>query len=164
MGCYVLFKTNDIKCPICGRLNMFCNCIENFKTDEIQNKRKVILDHLYLLSENELKNVIKLDKKLNISYKEDYLSSIQHELKLYTKDERLELCPICECNIHDCQCCTDMFFDTSRISRYHVILDQLHLLEKEQINHIISIQKNLEIDYSDPILCKIYEERKDNKK
>ncbi len=60
---------NKEKCPICGYELKECQCYfgGNAHPDR-EKQRQVVLDHLYLLSENQLKHIIELEKFWQISY------------------------------------------------------------------------------------------------
>lgn len=56
-------------CPICGYPINHCQCLFGGSTHPDRDiKRIVVLDHLYLLSEEQLQHVIKLEKHWCISY------------------------------------------------------------------------------------------------
>lgn len=60
------------KCPICGYTLLQCQCrfSGSAHPDRIKN-RQVTLDHLYLLSAEQLVHIIELQKELQISYGDD---------------------------------------------------------------------------------------------
>lgn len=57
------------KCPICDYPLNHCQCLYDGNAHPDHNKkREVVLDHLYLLSEAQLRHIIKLEEYWRISY------------------------------------------------------------------------------------------------
>lgn len=70
------------KCPICKYYIEQCQCMFGGSAHPNRNKRKeVVKDHLYLLSEVQLRHIIKLEKKWQTSYGDDERTAIYEELK-----------------------------------------------------------------------------------
>lgn len=72
----------------------------------------------------------------------------------------MEICPICKYDIPHCQCRFSGSAHPDRSDIRNVVLDHLHFLSKEQLNHVIELEKYWDISYSDP---KLEEIRKDLK-
>ena len=66
-------------------------------------------------------------------------------------------CPICDYEIKDCQCIFSGTAHPDRIRRKIVVFDHLYLFEKEQIEHLINLQKTWQISYGDEELEQEYE-------
>lgn len=58
-------------------------------------------------------------------------------------------CPVCEYNIDNCQCLFSGSAHPDRNKRLEVVQDHLYLLNREQLEHIISLQQYWQISYSD---------------
>ena len=58
-------------------------------------------------------------------------------------------CPICDYPISQCQCKFCGTAHPDREVKTNVVLNNLHLLSKEQINHIINLQKSMQVCYPD---------------
>lgn len=73
---------NKEKCPICGYELKECQCYfgGNAHPDR-EKQRQVVLDHLYLLSENQLKHIIELEKFWQISYGDEERATMLERLK-----------------------------------------------------------------------------------
>ena len=70
-GSKLIFKRRKVmdKCPICGYPLNHCQCLYDGNAHTDRNKeREVVLDHLYLLSEAQLRHIIKLEEYWHISY------------------------------------------------------------------------------------------------
>lgn len=70
------------KCPICEYQIGQCQC--RFCGDahpDRSKRRKVVLDHLYLLSEYQLMHVIELERYAPPSYTDQELTAIFDEMK-----------------------------------------------------------------------------------
>lgn len=72
----------------------------------------------------------------------------------------MEICPICKYDIPHCQCRFAGSWHPDRSNIRDVVLHHLHFLSKEQLNHVIELEKYWDISYSDP---KLEEIRKDLK-
>lgn len=69
-------------CPICNYSISGCQCRFVGSTHPDREKeREVVLDHLYLLSNEQLKHVIQLEKWWQISYGDEYRSKLLNQLK-----------------------------------------------------------------------------------
>lgn len=66
-------------------------------------------------------------------------------------------CPICDYEIKECQCIFSGTAHPDRINRKIVVFDHLYLFEKEQIEHLINLQKTWQISYGDGELEQEYE-------
>lgn len=70
------------KCPICKYEFSGCQCCFGGSTHPDRSKRReVVLDHLYLLSPNQLNHVLKLQERWQTSYGDDEKNAIVEELK-----------------------------------------------------------------------------------
>jgi hypothetical protein len=70
-------------CPICGYQLGQCQCYFGGSAHpDRSKKREVVLDHLYLLSDEQLRHVIRLEKRWQISYGDQERSDILKKLKL----------------------------------------------------------------------------------
>lgn len=70
------------KCPICEYQINQCQC--RFYGDahpDRSKRRKVVLDHLYLLSDYQLMHVIELERWWSTSYTDQELTAIFDDLK-----------------------------------------------------------------------------------
>ena len=57
------------KCPICEYAISGCQCLYSGSAHpDRHDKRRVVLDHLYLLSQTQVQHVISLEKHWQISY------------------------------------------------------------------------------------------------
>ena len=73
---------NKDKCPICGYEFKVCQCMFSGKSHPDRYKQKVVVqDHLYLLSEEQLKHLIELQKKWRTSYADEEMQNILKELE-----------------------------------------------------------------------------------
>lgn len=70
------------KCPICKYRIDQCQCrFCGGAHPDRDKRRKVVLDHLYLLSETQLTHVIELERCAQASYTDQELSAIFDEMK-----------------------------------------------------------------------------------
>ena len=72
-------------CPICSYPLNYCQCLFGGNAHPERDKElEVVLDHLYLLSEAQLRHVIKLEERWRISYTDTerttILRRLQHEV------------------------------------------------------------------------------------
>ena len=67
-------------------------------------------------------------------------------------------CPICNYRISHCQCTFAGSGHPDRSKRRAVVFDHLYLFSKEQIEHLIKLQKYWQIDYDDAEKRTILEE------
>ena len=73
-------ETNE-KCPICEYEISGCQCLYGGSAHPDRNdKRHVVLDHLYLLSPAQVQHVISLEKHWKISYADEILNAILKKL------------------------------------------------------------------------------------
>ena len=83
-------ETNE-KCPICEYAISGCQCLYSGSAHPDRNdKRRVVFDHLYLLSPMQLQHVISLEKHWQTSYADADLNAILKKLILnssYTEGE-----------------------------------------------------------------------------
>lgn len=68
-------QNNHTYCPICGKRVELCGCCFNIK----ENKYRVVLDHLYLLSIQEILHLCNLQKQMNIDYLNPKIQKINEE-------------------------------------------------------------------------------------
>lgn len=66
-------------------------------------------------------------------------------------------CPICGYEIKDCQCVYGGSAHPDRSKRKIVVFDHLYIFNKEQIEHLINLQKAWQISYGDEELKQEYE-------
>ena len=66
-------------------------------------------------------------------------------------------CPICNYEIKDCQCIFGGTAHPNRSKRREVVFDHLYLFEKEQVEHLISLQRQWQTSYGDKELKSEYE-------
>ena len=69
-------------CPICNYEITKCQCYFGGSAQPSRYDRKrVVLDHLWLLTDAQLKHVVELENKWRISYADKKLNDILFELK-----------------------------------------------------------------------------------
>lgn len=69
-------------CPICDYPFEYCQCLVAGNAHPDREKRKqVVKDHLYLLSETQIRHLAKLESWWYTSYSDDEKNSILEELK-----------------------------------------------------------------------------------
>ena len=66
-------------------------------------------------------------------------------------------CPICNYEIKDCQCIFGGTAHPNRSKRREVVFDHPYLFEKEQVEHLISLQRQWQTSYGDKELKQEYE-------
>lgn len=72
----------DIKCPICGYKLKECQCLYSGSCHPDRSKREeVVLHNLYLLSQEQLKHIIDIQKAQRNSYEDKEKNQILTELK-----------------------------------------------------------------------------------
>ena len=72
----------ETKCPICKYKLGYCQCMFGGSAHPDRTKRReVVLDHLYLLTDEQIKHIIKLQKQWQTSYGDNERSRILEELK-----------------------------------------------------------------------------------
>lgn len=70
------------KCPICNYEISMCQCRFGGSCHSDRSKRReVVFEHLYLLSKKQLKHIINLQRKLQVSYDDKERTRILNELK-----------------------------------------------------------------------------------
>ena len=73
---------NPDRCPICGYEFEMCQCMFGGSAHPDRSKRRaVVLDHLYLLSEKQIRHVIRLQRRWQTSYGDEERTRILNELK-----------------------------------------------------------------------------------
>lgn len=77
------------KCPICRYDSGYCQCRFGGSAHPDRSKRRtVVLDHLYLFSEEQINHIVNLEKSWQTSYGDTELDEILKELqKEASKDE-----------------------------------------------------------------------------
>lgn len=77
------------KCPICRYDSSHCQCRFGGSAHPDRSKRRtVVLDHLYLFSEEQINHIVNLEKSWQTSYGDEELNEILKELeKEASKDE-----------------------------------------------------------------------------
>ena len=74
------------KCPICEYPLDQCQCLYSGDTHPDRSKRqRVVLDHLYILSEPQLRHVIELQRWWNVSYADPELTEICDKMNAVNK-------------------------------------------------------------------------------
>lgn len=78
------------KCPICGYKFKECQCMFSGSSHPDRYKQKVVVqDHLYLLSKDQLKHLIELQKKWRTSYSDKEMEDILKELEKQNDEFRM---------------------------------------------------------------------------
>lgn len=73
---------NEEKCPICGYMIDYCQCIFGGPSHPYRvREREVVEDHLYLLSEEQISHLIRLQKRWQTSYGDGERSAMLKNLK-----------------------------------------------------------------------------------
>lgn len=81
-------QSEAIKCPICKYELGYCQCLFGGSAHPDRSKRRmVVLDHLYLLTDEQIAHIIKLQKHWQTSYGDGEKNKIVDELK-GSNDER----------------------------------------------------------------------------
>ena len=74
-------EKSDEKCPICEYAISGCQCIYSGSAHpDRHDKKRVVIDHLYLLSPTQVQHVISLEKHWQISYADEILNAIMKKL------------------------------------------------------------------------------------
>lgn len=77
-----LMKPVPPRCPICNYRIPDCQCTFGGSAHPDRSKRKeVVKDHLYLLTDEQIKHVIELESRWQTSYGDEEKNSILKELK-----------------------------------------------------------------------------------
>ena len=75
-------KAQKILCPICEYQISDCQCLFSGSAHPDRSKRrKVVLDHLYLLKEEQIKHIQHLQSFWKTSYSDKSMNAIVEELK-----------------------------------------------------------------------------------
>lgn len=75
-------------CPICKYRLFECQCrFAGSAHPDREKEREVVLDHLYLLSDAQLKHVIQLEKWWQISYGDEDRSKVLNRLKKESEED-----------------------------------------------------------------------------
>lgn len=61
-----------------------------------------------------------------------------------------EKCPICEYELHECQCIFGGSAHPNRSRRQRIVKDHLELLSPKQIGHLIQLEEWWQTSYGDP--------------
>lgn len=75
------------KCPICNYELKMCQCLFDCHPDRTKI-REVVLDHLYLLTDEQIKHIQYLEKYWNTSYVDEEKEEIKRKLKEGGVDEK----------------------------------------------------------------------------
>lgn len=67
-------------------------------------------------------------------------------------------CPICKYEIPSCQCRFSGSAHPDRSKRIEVVFDHLYLFNQEQIEHLISLERDWQISYGDEERTLIYKD------
>lgn len=74
------------KCPICEYQLDQCQCyFAGSGHPDRSKRRKVVFDHLYLLSLSQLMHVVELERRWNISYADPELDAIFDKMSAVNK-------------------------------------------------------------------------------
>lgn len=77
------------KCPICNYELKMCQCLFSGDYHPDRTKiREVVLDHLYLLTDEQIKHIQYLEKHWNVSYVDKEKEEIKRKLKEGRRDEK----------------------------------------------------------------------------
>ena len=71
----------------------------------------------------------------------------------------MDKCPICEYQLDQCQCLYAGNAHPDRSKRIRVILDHLFILSESQLRHVIELERQWNISYTDPELTEICNQR-----
>lgn len=75
-------KAQKILCPICEYQISYCQCLFSGSAHPDTSKRmKVVVDHLYLLKEEQIKHIQHLQSFWQTSYSDKSMNAIVEELK-----------------------------------------------------------------------------------
>lgn len=154
-------KNEIVFCPICEYPVDQCQCM--FAGDAHPNRSKkceVVRQHLYFFTPKEQQHVINLEKRMNISYVDAEKDAAMMKLKLKGDKNNGMLggygsladktCPLCYKPFDDCECRFDLP-DNCTYDDMLVIMDHLYLFNPEQQRHIINLQKEIFITYTDRV-------------
>jgi len=74
-------------CPICKYKQGYCQCLFGGSAHPDRSKRlDVVLEHLYLLTPEQVQHVIELEKHWQISYDDEEKNKIVRELETLNDD------------------------------------------------------------------------------
>lgn len=144
---------NDITyCPICDKPTHDCECIKNVKDHpEWIIKNKVAREHLYFFSTEEQKHIIDLESKISFTHyqskgeREALSKFIEWNAVRLRSDNR---CPLCHSLFVDCYCRYDIPKNANR-DDVRIIMDHLYMLDPNELQHIIKLEKLWELFYCD---------------
>lgn len=78
---WVRDKSNEEKCPICKYDISVCQCMFGGSAHPDRSKRReVVLDHLYLFSQTQIKHIISLQRHWQTSYGDEEKNKILEAL------------------------------------------------------------------------------------
>lgn len=95
-----------------------------------------------------------------------YKPELGHKCLKRAKDARVIIeaeCPICTYPITHCQCRYTGSAHPHRDMRRDVVLHNLHLLSRVQVEHIVRLQREMQIDYGDEVRQEVQRELFDNR-
>ena len=82
-------KAQKILCPICEYQISDCQCLFSGSAHPDRSKRrKVVVDHLYLLSNEQIKHLQNLQSFWQTSYSDESMNEIVKELKENKEEEK----------------------------------------------------------------------------
>lgn len=147
---------NDITyCPICDKPIHDCECIKNIKDHpEWIKKNRVAREHLYFFSAEEQKHIVELERKIGFTHyqnkgeKEALFKFIEWNAARSRSDNR---CPLCHSLFIDCLCRYDIP-KKANMDDVHIIMDHLYMLDPNELQHIIKLEKLWELFYCNPEL------------
>ena len=155
----------SVLCPVCEQPIDDCQCCshdDHHLSRYGLKKAEVVRQHLYLFSPEQQKHIIALEALMPISYRSRTKSIFLERLKSNKKSD--SECPICGWEIKDCFCkqdisphstITDDFSDTFAdyenhyLNRALVAVDHLYLFTPKQQEHIINLERQWDLVYSD---------------
>lgn len=76
------------------------------------------------------------------------------------KDEWFNKCPICGYKLRDCQCLVSGNAHPDRWKKIKVIKDHLYLLNSVELHHVIWLERQWQMSYTDPEMTDILNEVK----
>lgn len=144
-------KNEIVFCPICEYPVDQCQCM--FAGDahpDRSKKNEVARQHLYFFTPEEQQHVIDLEKRMGMSYGDAGKNAALMKLKLIRAygSPSDNSCPLCYKPFDDCECRFDLP-DNCTYDDALVIMDHLYLFNPKQQRHIINLQKEIFITYTD---------------
>ena len=77
-----IMKQKKVICPICSYEVGYCQCrFGGTAHPNRSKKREVVLDHLYLFSEEQIRHIASVEKQLQISYADDERKQILKDIE-----------------------------------------------------------------------------------